>query len=103
MGRAQNVERVIGCHNYTNCNLGIRELGPSHGVASVTRISEARNTRPAMFAIWPKASVRCIAVIRPESGVKPTCRYRSDDALDPSLQIRCYFAVPYRGSPGMLG
>jgi hypothetical protein len=32
----------------------------------------------------PEASVRCVAVIRPESGVKPTCRRRSNDAIDPS-------------------
>jgi hypothetical protein len=31
----------------------------------------------------PKASVRCVAVIRPESGVKPTWQDGSTDAVDP--------------------
>ena len=35
-------------------------------------------------AYWPKASVRCVAVIRPELGVKQTCRHRSNDAIDPT-------------------
>jgi hypothetical protein len=30
-----------------------------------------------------KASVRCVATVRPKSGVKPTCRDRSTDAFDP--------------------
>ena len=30
-----------------------------------------------------EASVRCVAAIRPELGVKPTCRDRSTDAIDP--------------------
>ena len=34
-------------------------------------------------AYWPEASVSCVAAIRPESGVKPTCRDRSTDAVDP--------------------
>jgi hypothetical protein len=33
---------------------------------------------------WPEASVRCVAVIRPEPGVKPTYRHRSTEAIDPS-------------------
>jgi hypothetical protein len=32
---------------------------------------------------WPEASVRCLAAIRPESGVKPTCRDSWTDAFDP--------------------
>jgi hypothetical protein len=32
----------------------------------------------------PEASVNCLAAIRPESGVKPTCRDRSTDAVDPN-------------------
>jgi hypothetical protein len=32
---------------------------------------------------WPEASVRCLAAIRPESGVKPTCRDSWTDAIDP--------------------
>ena len=32
---------------------------------------------------WPKTSVRCLAAIRPELGVKPTCQDRSSDAIDP--------------------
>jgi hypothetical protein len=31
----------------------------------------------------PEASVCCVAAIRPESGVKPTCRDCSSDAVDP--------------------
>ena len=38
--------------------------------------------RDARF--WPEASVRCLAAIRPESGVKPTCRDSWTDAFDPS-------------------
>jgi hypothetical protein len=36
-----------------------------------------------LSAIWPEASVRCLAAIRPESGVKPTCRDGPTDAIDP--------------------
>jgi hypothetical protein len=32
---------------------------------------------------WPEASFGCVGAIRPESGVKPTCRHRSNDAIDP--------------------
>ena len=38
---------------------------------------------PPMSEIGPKASVRCVAVVRPKSGVKQTCRHRSNDAIDP--------------------
>ena len=31
----------------------------------------------------PEASVSCVAAIRPGVGVKPTCRDRSTDAVDP--------------------
>ena len=36
---------------------------------------------------WPEASVRCIAAIRPESGVKPTCQDSSTDAVDPDSDL----------------
>jgi hypothetical protein len=32
---------------------------------------------------WPEASVRRLAAIRPELGVKPTCQDGSTDAFDP--------------------
>ena len=38
-------------------------------------------------AYWPKASVRCVATIRPELGVKQTCRDHSNDAIDPSATL----------------
>ena len=37
---------------------------------------------------WPEASVRCLAAIRPELGVKPTCQDGPTDAIDPS-EARC--------------
>ena len=42
-------------------------------------------------SLWPKASVRCVAVTCPESGVKQTYRHRSNDAIDPSatLAVHC--------------
>ena len=36
------------------------------------------------LVLWPEASVRCVAAIRPELGVKPTCQDSSTDAIDPS-------------------
>ena len=36
------------------------------------------------FGSWPEASFSCVAAIRPESGMKPTCRDRSTDAVDPT-------------------
>ena len=49
------------------------------------------------FNSWrPEASVRCVAALRPESGVKPTCRHCSTDANDPK-RLR----LPMRGvDPG---
>ena len=38
---------------------------------------------PPNGRFWPEASVRCLAAIRPESGVKPTCRDSWTDAFDP--------------------
>jgi len=37
---------------------------------------------------WPEASFSCVAAIRPESGVKPTCRDRSTDAIDTERTTR---------------
>jgi hypothetical protein len=48
---------------------------------------------------WPEASVRCVAAIRPESGVKPTCRHRSNDAIDPG----CVKTLGGITAPGILG
>jgi hypothetical protein len=39
----------------------------------------------------PKASVRCVAAIRPESGVKPTYQDRSTDAFDPEPTLTSPF------------
>ena len=36
---------------------------------------------------WPEASVRCLAAIRPKSGVKPTCQDSSADAFDPQPDL----------------
>ena len=44
-----------------------------------------RRTHESDVSSWPEASVRCHAAIRPESGVKPTCRRRSNDAFDPDV------------------
>ena len=38
-------------------------------------------------ADWPEASVRCLAAIRPESGVKPTCRDSRTEAFDPKRSV----------------
>jgi hypothetical protein len=35
-------------------------------------------------ADWPEASFGCVVAIHPESGVKPTYRDRSTDAVDPN-------------------
>src|ERR1700731_3669483 len=40
------------------------------------------------FVHWPEASGRCLAAIRPELGVKPTCQDGPTDAIDPS-EARC--------------
>ena len=34
--------------------------------------------------VWPEASVRRVATIRPKSGVKPTCQDSLTDAFDPT-------------------
>ena len=39
--------------------------------------------RPAKVFFLPEASFSCVAAIRPESGVKPTWRDRSTDAIGP--------------------
>src|ERR1700719_3990869 len=39
---------------------------------------------------WPEASVRSLAAIRPESGVKPTCQDSSADAFDPKRSKFCF-------------
>ena len=36
-----------------------------------------------MSPVGPEAPVRCVATIRPKSGVKPTCQNSSTDAFDP--------------------
>jgi hypothetical protein len=41
----------------------------------------------ARVRLWPEASVRCVATIRPKLGVKPTCRDRLTDAVDPISDI----------------
>jgi hypothetical protein len=38
----------------------------------------------ADLRLWPGASVRCVATIRPKSEVKPTCQNSSTDAFDPT-------------------
>ena len=38
-------------------------------------------------AFWPEASVRCLAAMRPKSGVKPTCQDSSADAFDPQQTL----------------
>ena len=43
--------------------------------------------------LWPEASFSCVAAVRPESWVKPTCRDRSTDAVDPE---RTYIACVRR-------
>jgi hypothetical protein len=50
-----------------------------HGLRSVVGICCT-----AYVAVGPEASFSCVAAIRPESGVKPTCRDRSTDAIDPT-------------------
>jgi hypothetical protein len=37
---------------------------------------------------WPEASVRCLAAMRPKSGVKPTCQDGPTDAIDPTRTSR---------------
>ena len=54
-------------------------------------IDEAANV-----AYWAEASVRCIAAIRPESGVKPTYGQRSTDLFDP-LRTSAPVAILQRG------
>jgi hypothetical protein len=51
--------------------------------AAARRISAIEVTFDQV-AFWPEASVRCLAAIRPESGVKPTCRDSWTDAFDPT-------------------
>src|SRR6476660_5897402 len=51
------------------------------------------------LVLWPEASVSCVAAIRPESGVKPTCRDRSTDAVDPG----CVKTLRGITAPGILG
>ena len=40
---------------------------------------------PRHISTLPEASVRCVAAVRPESGVKPTCRDSWTDAFDPDV------------------
>ena len=44
-----------------------------------------------------KASVRCVAVVRPKSGVKQTCRHRSNDAIDPERSSAINFTATCHG------
>jgi hypothetical protein len=37
---------------------------------------------------WPEASVRCLAAIRPELGIKPTCQDGPTDAINPLRKPR---------------
>ena len=45
----------------------------------------AGNSEVSNVASWPEASVRCLAAIRPKSGVNPTCQDSSTDAFDPNV------------------
>ena len=91
-----NMASIIISISRPHSDRPLSDLGRLHRA-----ISEHKIDKPAPLyfelrgiSFWPEASVICVAAIRPEPAVKPTCRDRSTDAV---FRTR-HYAVSWDGS-----